>query len=426
MKAKSRMQKEVVCLSANLPALTYKQKAYAFEHCFAHQAYRTKNGIITCSECGHRWRSENTLAESICGCSCPHCGKKLEILDTRKRVFKDSAYFQVVTRRKNYQVLRYFMVHVKFKVGLPAEYSIREVVQWWIAPNGKTEVIARLRAMHTLYYDLWAEWSDMELRSNKSLRAYNIEPYKTYPTMHVIPEIRRNGFKGCFHQLTAYELFTAILTDSKKETLLKAGQTEMLRYAVVSGINLQDYWNSIKICIRHGYYIADASMWCDLVRLLRSFGKDTYCPKFVCPADLKKEHDRFVKKHEEQRERERTEAQRKQLIKDEKSYLESKGKFFGLVFTDNLILVKVIESVSEMQLEGKLMHHCVGSYHKRSDSLILSATIDGQRIETVEVSLTTFKVVQSRGHCNQLTEYHERIIELVESNTSLIRGRMVA
>lgn len=79
-----------------------------------------------------------------------------------------------------------------------------------------------------------------------------------------------------------------------------------------------------------------------------------------------------------------------------------------------------------MQLEGKLMHHCVGSYHKRTDSLILSATIDGKRIETVEVSLKTLKVVQSRGVCNKLTEYHERIVELVERNAELIRSRMVA
>ena len=35
------------------------------------------------------------------------------------------------------------------------------------------------------------------------------------------------------------------------------------------------------------------------------------------------------------------------MVKDEKNYLKSKGKFFGLVFTDNLILVKVIESVAE-------------------------------------------------------------------------------
>ena len=136
---------------------------------------------------------------------------------------------------------------------------------------------------------------------------------------------------------------------------------------------------------------------------------------------MKKTHDRLVRKREEQIERERAEQRREQLVKDEKNYLKSKGKFFGLVFTDNLILVKVIESVAEMQLEGKLMHHCVGSYHKRTDSLILSATIDGKRIETVEVSLTTFKVVQSRGVCNSNTEYHDRIISLVESNAELIR-----
>ena len=366
MKPRTRIQKEVVRLSSGLPELTDKQKAYAFEHCFKHHAYRTKGGTITCSECGHRWKGGHTLAETICGCSCPHCGKELEILD------------------------------------------------------------ARLRAMHTMYYYLWTEWSDMDLRSNKMLKAYNIDAYKTYPAMRIIPELKRNGFKGAFHKLTPYDFFTAILTDSKKETLLKAGQTEMFRYTVISNINLHEYWNSIKICIRNGYHIADASMWCDLVRLLRHFGKDTHCPKYVCPTDLKKAHDRLVRKREEQIERERAEQRREQLVKDEKNYLKSKGKFFGLVFTDNLILVKVIESVAEMQLEGKLMHHCVGSYHKRTDSLILSATIDGKRIETVEVSLTTFKVVQSRGVCNSNTEYHDRIISLVESNAELIRKRMSA
>ena len=66
--------------------------------------------------------------------------------------------FSGITTRKGYQVLRYFMVGATYKVGQKAEYSIREVVQWWIAPNGKTEVIARLRAMHTMYYDLWTEY----------------------------------------------------------------------------------------------------------------------------------------------------------------------------------------------------------------------------------------------------------------------------
>ena len=35
----------------------------------------------------------------------------------------------------------------------------------------------------------------------------------------------------------------------------------------------------------------------------------------------------------------------------------------------------------------------MGGYHNRENSLILSATIDGRRIETVEVSLKTFEAV---------------------------------
>jgi hypothetical protein len=132
----------------------------------------------------------------------------------------------------------------------------------------------------------------------------------------------------------------------------------------------------------------------------------------------------LLAKRNRQRERERTEAERQKMIENEKNYLKAKGMFFGLVFSDNLIFVKVIESVEEMETEGRLMHHCVGGYHNKVDSLILSATIDGKRIETIEVSLKTLKVVQSRGVCNSNTEYHDRIIRLVEDNAGLIQQRM--
>ena len=90
------------------------------------------------------------------------------------------------------------------------------------------------------------------------------------------------------------------------------------------------------------------------------------------------------------------------------------------------VLRKFLLVVEEMETEGRLMHHCVGGYHNRKNSLILSARIDGRRIETVEVSLKTFEVVQCRGVCNENTEYHDRIIALVNSNMSLIRQRMNA
>ena len=74
------------------------------------------------------------------------------------------------------------------------------------------------------------------------------------------------------------------------------------------------------------------------------------------------------------------------------------------------------------------MHHCVfsASYYLNEESLIFSATINGERVETVEFSLDEFRVVQSRGVCNKNTEYHDRIVSLVNSNADIIRQRMKA
>lgn len=426
MKPRTCIQKEVAQLSKRLPELTEAQKAYAFRHCFKHYAIKRADSTNTCTECGHSWKSGHDLADTVCGCTCPRCGMELEVLRTRKSVFRDMEYFSIVTTSKRYQVIRFFSVKSRHKAGKPAEYSVFEVVQRWIAPDGKTTTIARLRGMSLFYYDLWNECSDMEVRKSQELRAYDIDPVCTYPRQHFIPELKRNGFKGDYHNILPYDLFKAILSDSKAETLLKAGQYPILRHYLQSSFDIRQYWASIKICIRNGYTITDGSMWRDTIDLLRHFGKDTNSPKYVCPTDLKAEHDRLVEKRNRQRERERTEEQRRKAIEDEKQYLKAKGIFFGLVFSDSLIRVKVIESVEEMIEEGRQMHHCVGGYHNRENSLILSATIDGKRIETIEVSLKTFEVVQSRGVCNSNTEYHDRIISLVNDNIHLIRQRMKA
>jgi len=58
--------------------------------------------------------------------------------------------------------------------------------------------------------------------------------------------------------------------------------------------------------------------------------------------------------------------------------------------------------------------------------LILTARIGNKRIETVEVNLKTLSVVQSRGVCNNNTEYHDRIIKLVKKNMNLIRQKLTA
>ncbi len=426
MKPRTRIQKEVARLSRRLPAISETQKAYAYRHCFKHFGRRTAKGIIHCTECGHSWKGGHTLADTICGCKCPHCGMELEVLDTRKRVFGYNEYFSIITTCKQYQVIRFFFVKAFFKMRQPAQYSICEVVQRWIAPDGKTETVARLRRMSLFYYDLWAEYSGMEIRSNKKHRAYDITPYCTYPRQRIIPEIRRNGFRDEFHDIRPYDLFTAILSNPKAETLLKTGQYQMLNYYLRYSFDMEKYWASIKICIRNGHIIKDGSMWRDMIDLLHHFGMDTKSPKYVCPSDIKAEHDRLVRKRNRQREREELAKRRREAEKHEDEYRKLKGRFFGILITDGTLNIRVLESVAEFAEEGTAMRHCVWSnnYYLKKYSLILSATIDGKRIETVEVSLKTFKVVQSRGVCNENTEYHDRIISLVDSNMSLIRKRM--
>ncbi len=78
-----------------------------------------------------------------------------------------------------------------------------------------------------------------------------------------------------------------------------------------------------------------------------------------------------------------------------------------------------------MAEEGKKMHHCVFSagYYKRDDSLILSARDQqGNRIETIELSLKTMKIIQSRGRFNTSTPLHDDILNLVTSHIHLFKS----
>ena len=73
-------------MSERLPKLTAIQRAYAFRHCFKHYAIKRADGTNICTECGHSWRSEHDLADTVCGCTCPHCGMELEAFDRYGRM----------------------------------------------------------------------------------------------------------------------------------------------------------------------------------------------------------------------------------------------------------------------------------------------------------------------------------------------------
>ncbi|MCL2650763.1 MAG: PcfJ domain-containing protein [Candidatus Azobacteroides sp.] len=426
MKPKNKFQKQVFELSKKLTPITQVQKEWAFENCFEHVGRRTSKGIVTCTECGHSWQGNSRLSDTLLGAECPKCSAKLKVTTTRKRVFKQSAYFCIVTTKGNFQVLRFFLIRYYAKAGQKAQYFISEVVQRWIAVGGKYATIARLRPM-SYYDDTWCFWSALELRPERD--HHRISPTCVYPRQKLIPELKRSGYKGENYNLTHFTLFLTLLSDSRAETLLKAGQTKALTYFASRDFqSVGDYWASIKICIRNGYHIEDVSIWKDYIDLLRFFGKDLHNAKYVCPADLTAEHDTYVRKKREYQEWERRERKKRKASEDEATFKGLKSRFFGIQFTDGIIQVRMLESVDEIMREGDVMHHCVfaNEYHLKPDSLILSACVNGQKVETIEFSLSKMQVVQSRGVCNKTTEYHKHIIELVNRNRRIIQKRMAA
>ncbi|WP_352406277.1 PcfJ domain-containing protein [Petrimonas sp.] len=422
MRPKTKLQEQVLGFSGILPPITLKQLEWGHKHCFDHKGYRTKKGI-TCLDCGHKFEDiKPSLLATIDGCVCQNCGTKLVVTDTRKLKDRQGAYYGIITSFKGFQVFRIFILQAAYKAGTPVCRKDDEIIQHWISPDGKHEVIAKLRNINW-YAENWG--GSMEIRDRNS-DSYDINPYKIYPGRRVIPEVKRNGFTGNFYNISPQKFFKAVLSNNQAETLLKAFEISLFKECVRDPKRIDKYWASIKICIRNNYPVKDASIYFDYLGFLEYFEKDLRNAKYVCPANLMKEHDRLSNKKFKIERKKREEEKLKKALENEKKFNELKGRFFGIVFSDEVVSVKVLESIREYIQEGKLMHHCVGhsEYYLKPDTLVMTAIADSKHVATIEFSLKTFKIIQCRGVANQKPKFHDRIIDLVNRNAGLIRNRM--
>ena len=314
-----------------------------------------------------------------------------------------------------------FLLVVGMEKGCRAKTSVIEIGHYWWNDAGRQALVAIQRTFGH-YIDSFSFCSPMAIRNDSE--AYRYVAYsQIYPKLKVTNTLYRNGFNGEFHGIAPTQLIPALLTDSRAETMMKVGRYKDLRHLLSRSKGLDNYWNSYKLTLRHHYIISDIALWCDYVDMLKRLGKDIHNPKYICPSDLRGEHNKREAELRRQREREAMERKREKAMADEESFRELKSKFFGIRFTDGTIQVHVLESVQEYIDEGAELHHCLFSneYYLKENSLILSATIEGKRIETIEVSLDTLQVIQSRGVCNQNTPYHEQIVSLVNAHSQLIR-----
>jgi hypothetical protein len=401
------------------------QREWGLKHCLKHVAYRTKKQT-SCLDCGHVWAGP----QKVKSCICPACGTRLHVEDTLKRKLDQREWMAVLDVNNEFQVVRIFEIFSYHKAGEKARYYVWEVIQQFFNPDLEMQVVGRLCGSMGNGNNFYG---DMEIRSTDSYygNKYDLWPTKIYPKIKCLPEYKRNGYTVAVHGISPYQIFNKIISDNVAETLLKVKQYGLLELRLGNKRHdVKRHWDSVKICIRNKYMITakDAVTWLDYMDLLEYFRKDRRSPKYVCPTNLKKDHDRLVKKKVAEEKRRTIEKQKQKIESSQKAYIKSKGMFFGLAFTSGRLTVKVLEHVEEFLNEGLSHHHCVftNAYYKKEDSLIFSAQINGQSVETVEVSLTDFRIVQSRGIRNQATDYNQQIIDLINKNMKAIADRRKA
>lgn len=423
MKPKTKLQVEVLAHSKRLIPIDIKMIEFAKSKTLKHVGYATKSRIL-CMECGQKFSTELVKRKRA---TCPHCDSKLTIEDSLKQTLEQESYVAIAEIYAGFQVIRNFLVESHHKAGMEAQYSGYEILQHWYLNDKKREVVAK---NHYVGFNQYSWTGFMEIRDKgiqkyyETSPRYDVYPERYHPDSDFKPEFEKYGINHQLQELTFLEAARVLPFDSHAETLLKAKQYGFLsafRYNEASKVSR--HWDSIKICMRNKYYPSDIRIWFDYLDLLYYFQKDRRNAHYVCPKDLKKEHDKLMTKKRAIQRKEDEERRKARAIENEKAFQELKSKFFGINFSDGLILIKVLESVQEYAEEGDKLKHCVftNNYFGKPDSLCLSARISGEPVETIELSLKDFKIIQCRGKHNQDSEHHERIIQLMQKNIRKIK-----
>ena len=443
----TKLQQRCLDLQNTLPPITERQLEWGRNAIdpvgyYVRKGRNGRNSFMWCQLCGHTEEvGMSPLYVSVTDekYTCPCCGKHLRIkhfpLDRKDVEYNDP--FVVLTTCEDMQVARVFNIHRWNTVGRKPVEHVSEVFSVWFEPNKCKETIVTRPYTRGFNFFRWRMTEPFKIgRHNGSCTGYyqyddvyDLYGYNIYPRMRILPILRRNGWSNRMAKMrtSPVRMWRTLLTDPAAEGLAKTGQFDVLDYWFKTGDENRDkseWLPLVKICNRRKYIIRDASLWFDVVKTLRKLRMDTHSPKYICPADLHQMHDWLQRKLEAKKIKEELRKLNSQAKNWEEFYREKKGKYLPISFNDGNIYCHVIQSVAEMCEEGERMHHCVYrmGYYKKPDSLILSARNDkGQRLETVEVNLKNYTVVQSRGLQNQRTPAHSEIIKLVENNMHKIR-----
>lgn len=425
-----------------------------------------KDGVYWCDHCGERFTFEIVKtkrdADTVKGI-CPHCGAKVTIHAdglvknrgyaynyeeriVRPRVHRTDHYIKELTTYKGWQVIKEYFASKHARIGEKPRYGITLVYSIWMNPaSGRTHIFA----LRTLGLGMWYCRTPFALSSNyyftKSTTQNSLyNGWRDSTLCHsVLPYFRQ---RGCEPKGDEELVFPAYIeAGTQIETLTKLGYKEGAAQILDSPRYRKtavECWRGIVLAFRHGYgpKIKELGwgLYLDYLKELKELRLDWHSPHYLCPADFHAAHAetarRLTKKMKERAERmaegrqraalERDVRERERREKATAAFEKRIVKFLPLAIIGDGLVIRPLATVSDFKDEGDAMHHCVYSngYYMRPESLILSARTDeGRRVETVEVSLDKYCIVQSRAVCNGMSDRHDDILALVNRAMPEIR-----
>lgn len=420
MIARTKVQIEVFNLSKIVLDVADKIKDWAFKDCNEHIGIATKK-YFWCIDCGNEHSTELIVNNNVI---CPTCSQQLKITKSLKRTFEQSYYVAFAEVLGDYQVIRLFEVISKHKKFEKVCFRLQENVMQFIPyDHSKIQYIARSCNMGN--YE--PRYGDLEIRKPTYYKVenYNPLPYKFFKQSYFKNEYSKYGINHELQGLTFLTASRILPYDNRAETLLKSKQISLFSACSQNSHVVAKHWNSIKIAMRNKYIIEDAGIWFDYLDLLEYFGKDLRSPKYLFPKDLKKAHDKLVEKKNKIDKALEVKERLKRIKQEQKDYTQKIKDFVGLQFSKGKLLIKILETIQEFIDEADVHKHCVytNKYYSKHDSLIFSASYNGKKVETVELSLSKLKIIQSRGLRNEATKHHKSIVNLVNDNLDLIAQR---
>lgn len=409
----------------------FKPEAYHWRH-------RGNKHEIWCQCCGHREQVDPVwevlaITEEW---TCPHCGKTCKV--RRKNVDSTpetiARWVSVIDVRFGLQVVRTFEVYRDNSEKGETQYYVKEMYQNWVTEKG-TEIITSRPSSSVFYRFSWQNGPYEIKKHGGCYDAYATEDNYLYPRAKVAGYIREKGLdarmvkKFARMRLPFPSCLGKWMNEPYYETLWKsgdrAGEDKLFKYFMTGRAQLDKYKDSIRIARRHGYiWSGEVGLWIDYVGELRELGMDDRSPKYLCPKYLMEAHRETSRRIQAKRNAEQEAKEKKEIAQREEAYGKHIAPYLGLCFITGDIEIRPLPTVMSVYEEGKAMHHCIYrmKYWQRTDTLLMSARDkEGKRLESIEVNLRDYKVLQSRGLQNQPTEQHDTIVNLIKKNMNQIK-----